>query len=90
MDRALKYGGESATFCMLHVHTCMYVLYLRAFGTFTMESILAVAFGRKVDLHSGGGNEDQVLISAKTIFEFQKTGAAIMDPFTAFAFISKC
>ena len=78
--------------CYMYVHVCMYCTFTtgRAFGAFTMESILAVAFGRQVDLHSGNENGDQVLIAAKTIFEFQKTGAAIMDPFTVLAVISKC
>ena len=82
----------SACYMYMYVHVCMYGTFTtcRAFGAFTMQSILAVAFGRQVNLHSGDENEDQVLISAKTIFEFQKTGTAIVDPFTVLAVTSKC
>ncbi|KAL5491777.1 hypothetical protein EMCRGX_G017135 [Ephydatia muelleri] len=52
------------------------------FGVFITESILAVAFGRQVDLHSSDGPEDPLTKATRTFFDLQRPGSEAPNIFT--------
>ncbi|KAL5491833.1 hypothetical protein EMCRGX_G017198 [Ephydatia muelleri] len=58
-------------------------------GVFTMESILAVAFGRQTELHSSQGPEDPLLKSARTLFDAQRPDGGAPNIFTLIALKSQ-
>ena len=42
---------------MLYTHSCIVIVVDRIFGQFTMQTILATAFGRQVNVLKGEGDE---------------------------------
>ena len=60
--------------CFTHVYVCFYRLYLK----FTMETLLATAFGRYIDVQNGEANT--VLDAAIEVIKFLQEHKSIGIP----------
>ena len=61
------------------------VIIYRYFGFFTMESILAVAFGRDVELHPSDGHDDPLTKAARSLIDLQRPTAETPNIYTIVA-----